>query len=851
LIILFSVFSFVNIISLVTASPSQGWHPLNIEGKYNGKVQISPYYGTEVIEVIEEGDRVRFLVTDAYNDEPRTVRIQKKLIDDFFNGKLWGFKIENSEHPQHSKELKTQKYFKQAQGFIEIPLTGFSTNEITAEEVTVSFESIDVRINYRADGIGNESYYIPTIDDGNGTGLATSGDFVLKQGRGMENYTFFTEVDNSTLLTVAGDNINYSSIVQQSTAYVYETLDTAVSGDFLAKGSFKMNTSGEDSIQHYFTYGDTIGTASAQTNYISIRSYGESSLRLIKTGESEDIWAGASLSTRYWWTMNRTGSTVTLYIYNDSARTELQATLSQTESASFSYVYGFQSRGSGASNPSTGEVYAIETATGLDVTNTTTTNINNSDLIEIVSADNNTNYSLYYENLNIFTEILNNETATITIQKDQNASETAPTNETTVRFLLPFNMSVINVTNSTGNTQNYTYIYGTQYNTLLVNLTYIDTVGDLINITVEGQTSSYFIEILADPPRVRVNNTFNTSETLFIKVQGDPSLFINSTPEHITGVTWLERGTAYSAFETKDFYYDPKISIYPASGATINTLAYENNSQVLNLTLQDATSNNDSHIYLADKVRSSISCQVDGTVASPAHNSSKGWRLNMTFVTNTTNINCTYPPKVWSIIPADFDNGDTFKVMVNITDQKDGSTNLTAKAYWAYNVTPEDLNILNLTYNPSSELWESLDFQPLASYNIWVESTDIDGASINSTVQTVTTSVLQNHNETFDVPSGATKVMAGVYWYGLSEGSGVTISLTDTDDNETWNEFQTPTIVKQFKTALIPLPLIYYNVTVYSGYKELIYSNTSVNGTWRFILLHTNITKVETEIGWS
>ncbi len=132
----------------------------------------------------------------------------------------------------------------------------------------------------------------------------------------------------------------------------------------------------------------------------------------------------------------------------------------------------------------------------------------------------------------------------------------------------------------------------------------------------------------------------------------------------------------------------------------------------------------------------------------------------------------------------------------------------------------------------------------------FVEPTTTTSTTTTTTSTTTTTLHESTYNKSFNVPPGATKLNGGVYWYGISNQSGVNISLTNLDTNTTYNELQVPTIVKSFRTITIDLPLVSYNITVYSGYKEMIHNDTSTSGEWRFTLEHYDVSKVETEIGW-
>ncbi len=104
------------------------------------------------------------------------------------------------------------------------------------------------------------------------------------------------------------------------------------------------------------------------------------------------------------------------------------------------------------------------------------------------------------------------------------------------------------------------------------------------------------------------------------------------------------------------------------------------------------------------------------------------------------------------------------------------------------------------------------------------------------------------YSQSFTVPSNVANLKAGVYWYGLSSNSSCTISLINS--STTITEFSVPTFVKAFKTIDITLPAIDYTITMTSGYREMSIDNPTP-GSWDLRVQHTNVTRIETEVGWS
>jgi hypothetical protein len=104
-----------------------------------------------------------------------------------------------------------------------------------------------------------------------------------------------------------------------------------------------------------------------------------------------------------------------------------------------------------------------------------------------------------------------------------------------------------------------------------------------------------------------------------------------------------------------------------------------------------------------------------------------------------------------------------------------------------------------------------------------------------------------NYNKTFNIPLGVSKIIAGVHWYSTSSGGA---NITINNGTNTYSEFQIPTFVREFESIDISLPFIEYNITIYSGYKELTVNNPT-SGNWELKALHENVTRIETDVRWT
>ncbi len=134
---------------------------------------------------------------------------------------------------------------------------------------------------------------------------------------------------------------------------------------------------------------------------------------------------------------------------------------------------------------------------------TDTESITSGDYYQIVNATNTSaNISYWIQNLSIYTEIINNDTITLSIEKAANASETAQVNSSTLLLTLPANITTDYITdNSNGQNLSYSMNYYATYNEVNITLD-SNYTGDLINLTYLGRTPTYFIEVLENPPRI-------------------------------------------------------------------------------------------------------------------------------------------------------------------------------------------------------------------------------------------------------------------------------------------------------------------------------------------------------------
>jgi len=177
--------------------------------------------------------------------------------------------------------------------------------------------------------------------------------------------------------------------------------------------------------------------------------------------------------------------------------------------------------------------------------------------------------------------------------------------------------------------------------------------------------------------------------------------------------------------------------------------------------------------------------------------------------------------------------------------------------------TTYDTDSVSLAYSVSdasgvSACWYSLNSGANTTltlsngnYKLTLYASDTLNNVGSSTVYFTINSTVQTYTEDFSVPSGAAKLTAGFYWYGISNISDASISILKPDGTEI-KEFQaSSTLIRRFRTN-ITLPLIDYAVIVYSGYMEITVNNpTPQTSGWKLKVTYNNVTRIDTEVGWS
>lgn len=196
--------------------------------------------------------------------------------------------------------------------------------------------------------------------------------------------------------------------------------------------------------------------------------------------------------------------------------------------------------------------------------------------------------------------------------------------------------------------------------------------------------------------------------------------------------------------------------------------------------------------------------------------------------------------------------GTSFVYSVNVTNKNGTDTNVTLHIL---NSTQDEVYTNTTTLTNSAEL-QSGTAQATFSYQIdlvgvysyfFVANDTSDPSGLNDQTELIEdpTVYANNYDKNFNVPSGVNKLIGGVHWYGISSNSGINITLNN--GTKTFSEFEVPTLVREFESVDITLPVIQYNITIYSGYKELSINNPS-SGNWELQVDHSDSSRIETDV---
>jgi hypothetical protein len=213
------------------------------------------------------------------------------------------------------------------------------------------------------------------------------------------DYTNFTEVDIAAdhVSIDSPSRISFTNLDHNENVYIYRQTSVNVTGDFTAKGSFKITSAsgGTNRNMFVFGYGSGIGRLEDSTEYVGLEIQNNGgNLLFIK---SNDGGTSSSLNwnfnTQYWWTLTRSGNTITLTLYSDSQRTNQvgSTSITQTSIDTYNYCYAISARIGNTGKSISGYIYELEEATGVPrntgakdiVTSTVVTEASNIDSVQV------------------------------------------------------------------------------------------------------------------------------------------------------------------------------------------------------------------------------------------------------------------------------------------------------------------------------------------------------------------------------------------------------------------------------------------------------------------------------------
>ena len=192
-------------------------------------------------------------------------------------------------------------------------------------------------------------------------GLAGFADLYALQLGGVEDYTTYTEIDPSGHFAVASARIDFNLVTRGEQAYVYaqrsipkeftHTLETCLTGYDSEEYSRVIIWAVSNQIGAHESCDDLLSASLYQrygnTLYIQLMERVDGTLKVSdeKTLINKDV--------HYYLTITKTGLTLTLKAYDDSARTQLKGTviLSLHSDIAYNTVYAVQSLGGPTPDP--------------------------------------------------------------------------------------------------------------------------------------------------------------------------------------------------------------------------------------------------------------------------------------------------------------------------------------------------------------------------------------------------------------------------------------------------------------------------------------------------------------------
>ena len=167
-----------------------------------------------------------------------------------------------------------------------------------------------------------------------------------------ENFNSYTEIDPNTHITLTSSQQLDYSLTRGETAYIYKDYGDSNFQDFEHEWDTYIVNTGSGSWRMEVNYGitNTIGSFNTWVQFIAVIWYYSGSvanLHLLGNGINQHVTL--TVNTWYYLRITKTGTSVNLYVYSDSLRTNLVTSCSGTLSSDyhFRYIYGCASYNDG------------------------------------------------------------------------------------------------------------------------------------------------------------------------------------------------------------------------------------------------------------------------------------------------------------------------------------------------------------------------------------------------------------------------------------------------------------------------------------------------------------------------
>lgn len=168
----------------------------------------------------------------------------------------------------------------------------------------------------------------------------------------IEDFTTYTEVDEDGDITIIASKVSWVNIQRGDDSYVYKDYGAGFFGDFEHDFEMQINTSDDNAICGNWVLSNEI----ANFEHTLVNHLPGLCVRTSKAGgvysaviynlDNGVVDVGViSANTLYYCTATRVGTTFTLYIYSDSARSVLVDTLTVTcTNTTLRYIYGMSTK---------------------------------------------------------------------------------------------------------------------------------------------------------------------------------------------------------------------------------------------------------------------------------------------------------------------------------------------------------------------------------------------------------------------------------------------------------------------------------------------------------------------------